>query len=152
VFGTKEASYPFPPEHCSHNTISQERKPPLLPLVFSSVAYARGKCRRAYVLGPSALPAVCRMQRASPHPWHSSTRPTRPLTRTSSLALSSCRRSIQSRQAPTSLPPAGDVAGSGEAGAKPWTEVLSSNGRSADVCVRAAVLFFLFGKIVCGCV
>jgi hypothetical protein len=112
----RKRSYPFPPEHCSHNTISQERKPPLLPLVFSSVAYARGKCRRAYVLGLSALPAVCRMQRASPYPWHSSTRPTGPLTRTSSLALSSRRRSTQSCQAPASLPPAGDVAGSGEAG------------------------------------
>ena len=43
LFGTKETSGPFPPEACSNNTVSQEKKHMLLPLVSFSFALARGK-------------------------------------------------------------------------------------------------------------
>jgi hypothetical protein len=42
-FGTKEMNETFPPEDCRNNTISQERKHPLSPLVLLSFALARGK-------------------------------------------------------------------------------------------------------------
>jgi len=42
-FGTKEMNETFPPEDCSNNTISQEKKHLLSPLVLLSFALAREK-------------------------------------------------------------------------------------------------------------
>lgn len=49
------------------------------------------------------------------------------------------RRSTQRRQAWASLPPAGDVARSGEAGARPWAEVF-------DLQWQRLFFSFFFGK------